>query len=335
MEPKICKECWIIYNKDFNKKIGGVAVRNLFSKMAYVVSDRYIGIFDLDNFSLPIRCIAEDLGFLRSYACFEVIEAKGLTLFHGDDHFDRLIKSMDLLRLVLPKGKGEMSHDIKNYFRKIVQDTLLYNHVKNNDNSLVRICVTGGHTSDGFSPDSPCSVYVFITPFKIKKVKKNEGIRIRRLDYSRDFFNVKTTNYCAAEAVMPYFNYLGFDDVLYSKNGCVLESSMANFFIVSYDNEGIPTIKTARSGILHGVTRKIVLRLAEKRGCVEEGVTTWDEVMQADEAFVTSTTKFVLPVTKIDNMILPVGNMTLELRKDFLRYRREYFKKHFVGIVER
>ncbi len=91
-------------------------------------------------------------------------------------------------------------------------------------------------------------------------------------------------------------------DVLYHEGSLVSEFSRSNIFIV--DNG---KIKTPGSGILHGITRGLVLNLASQEWNVEEGTLSLDDVLCAEEVFMTSTIKRILPVVRIDDHIIGQG----------------------------
>jgi branched-subunit amino acid aminotransferase/4-amino-4-deoxychorismate lyase len=83
---------------------------------------------------------------------------------------------------------------------------------------------------------------------------------------------------------------------LYVFNGKVLEAATSNFFVVK---EG--TLVTPKDGILFGITRKIVIDEAKKAGLeVEERDVTSLELREANEAFITSSFKDIVPIVKID-----------------------------------
>lgn len=89
-------------------------------------------------------------------------------------------------------------------------------------------------------------------------------------------------------------------DVLYHQQGEVSEFPRANFFIVTQDD----VVVTPKKNVLLGITRKKILELASKEFHVEEGVVTLNDIRTAKEAFMTSTTKRVLPVAQVDNIII-------------------------------
>jgi branched-chain amino acid aminotransferase len=94
-----------------------------------------------------------------------------------------------------------------------------------------------------------------------------------------------------------------FEAILLNSSGLVAEGASSNIFLVKNRRLVTPSLQT---GILDGVTRAVVLELAQKRGLpVEErDVAAW-ELLQAEEVFLTSTLKEVIPVVEIGGA--PVG----------------------------
>src|SRR4029079_13953382 len=82
------------------------------------------------------------------------------------------------------------------------------------------------------------------------------------------------------------------DDILYHQNGIVTECPRSNFFIVT----GEGRIITPSKNILKGVMRAKLIEVAATKFIVEEREITIDEIKTAKEAFITSTTKILLPV---------------------------------------
>ena len=98
----------------------------------------------------------------------------------------------------------------------------------------------------------------------------------------------------------------GVSDAWFVENGFVNEGTSNNAFIVTVDG----TIVTRHLGteILHGITRKSVMALvAQENLKIAERPFTAQEAYEAREAFVTSASAFVMPVTKIDGHILGNG----------------------------
>ena len=91
-------------------------------------------------------------------------------------------------------------------------------------------------------------------------------------------------------------------DVLYCKDNIVSEFPRCNFFIVRQDD----SILTPSSNVLKGITRKNLLSLKEKYN-IEEATITLDDVYNAREAFLTSTTKRIIPIVTINEKTMGDG----------------------------
>lgn len=95
------------------------------------------------------------------------------------------------------------------------------------------------------------------------------------------------------------------ETILYNSNNELTEASACNAFIVK---DGVVITPPLDSQLLPGITRHIVLDILRKDGAIkfEERVVTMDEVNNADEVWITSSSKEIAPVTQIDGV--PVGD---------------------------
>ncbi len=117
------------------------------------------------------------------------------------------------------------------------------------------------------------------------------------------------------------------DEVLYTYQGNVLEFPRSNVFVVTEKN----VVVTPNENVLKGITRKKVLELARKEFQVEERQVTVNELLQAKEVFLTSRTKRVLPVLKIEDKIIgdgKVGPISRQLHSNFMDLEESYIKDH-------
>jgi branched-chain amino acid aminotransferase len=106
------------------------------------------------------------------------------------------------------------------------------------------------------------------------------------------------------------------ESIMTNNNRELLEGLTSNFFAIR-KNE----VLTAGTGILRGITRKLVLEEAELAGIkIDLHPVKIDELYELDEAFITSTSRGVMPVIKIDNVKIgngKPGNLTKKLTKLF------------------
>ncbi len=138
-------------------------------------------------------------------------------------------------------------------------------------------------------------------------------IRWRRRD-------IKTVGLLAPCMAKMEAKKVGADDAWMVENGFITEGTSNNAYIVTTD--GTLITRQLGSEILHGITRRAVLKLATESGIViEERPFSVEEALAASEAFITSATTFVMPVTSIDGHKIGGGNpgeLTLRLRQLYI-----------------
>jgi D-alanine transaminase len=139
-----------------------------------------------------------------------------------------------------------------------------------------------------------------------------DDIRWKRRD-------IKTVQLLAPSLAKQAAIEAGSDDAWLVEDGHVTEGTSNNAYIVK---GGKIITRPLSNDILHGITRKAILKLAVRDGVeLEERAFTVAEALEADEAFVTSATTFVMPVVKIDGKLIGNGNpgsVTLRLRDLYL-----------------
>lgn len=229
-----------------------------------------------------------DLGFIRGYGIFDFFRSVNYQPLFLDSYLDRFIGSAEKTFLPLPYSREELKSIVKKLTDK-----------NDMEQGGFRMLLSGGLSENHFSP---AEGKLFIFPETLlfpSEEKYNKGIKLLGLDYVRPLADIKTTNYALPVWDSIRWKKEGAEDVLYHKNGIVSESSRSNFFIVK---DG--TVITPDKDILLGITRKHVLKLIDK---VEIRPVTLEESLAADEAFITSTTKILLPVTQIDDHLIGNG----------------------------
>lgn len=233
---------------------------------------------------------SNDLGVLRGYGMFDYFRTYNGIPFRWDDYWKRFENSAKLLKLPLPVNQEEAA--------KILADL----HALSGEAEVAfRFVLTGGYAPD--------SVHVVEPNFLIRTEALPQdnpagllkGIKVLPYPYVRDLPEIKTTNYVHMVLMADALKEQGAADLLFHKDGEVSELTRSNFFIFRGD-----TLITSDSNILNGITRKVVLELAAEHFNVEVRPLAYSELETADEAFTTSSTKWVMPIVQIgDN---PVGD---------------------------
>lgn len=242
-----------------------------------------------------------DLAVQRGYGIFDFLKTKDFIPIFLDLHLDRFFNSARHMRLPVEKTKEEL--------QSIIAGLITKNKVAD---AGIRLTLTGGNSEDGYQiaqPNLIISQHLFQSP---TKEQFRKGIQLVTYAHQRQLPHVKTTDYLMAIWLQPFIKEQGADDVLYHHQNSITECPRANFFIVTQHDK----IITPACHILKGINRDTLLRAAKDKFEVEEREITIEEALKAKEAFITSTTKNILPVTGINGKKIGkgiAGNRTSEL----------------------
>ncbi|MGV3540400.1 MAG: aminotransferase class IV [Rufibacter sp.] len=247
-----------------------------------------------------------DLAIQRGYGIFDFFKVQhGQPLFL-DDYLNRFYSSALLMGLPVPYSEEEL----KEFLFKLIQMNGL-------PDAGVKMILTGGYSENGYDPGEP-NLLLFQQPLTMpSEAQVATGIKVITHEYVRELAVAKTINYIVGIKLIQQVKAKGAHDVLYHHQGMVTEFPRSNFFLVTQDN----TLVTPAREVLKGVTRKNVLELAGKKYNVQETDVTLQDIAQAKEAFMTSTTKRILPIVEVDGQ--PVGDgkpgaVTLDLLQDLI-----------------
>ena len=248
-----------------------------------------------------------DTAVLRAYSVFESLRTYDRRPFHLDEHLTRLYRSAQLIDLDIPYSREQVT--------TIVREVIERNAYKH---ATIRIFVTGGETEDSILPSGQPALIVLITPLGERDMQRfANGSRVITTHLQRIMPEAKTNNYVAAVRALKEAARRNASDALFvNEHDHVLEATRSNFFIFRGD-----TLVTPRQGILIGVTRNVVLDLARSRFPIEERPILLDELAQAGEAFITSSSREILPVVQIDDLLIGNGKPgphTYELEQLFI-----------------
>lgn len=233
-----------------------------------------------------------DLSIQRGYGIFDFFRVAGGQPLFLDDHLERFFSSAREMRLPVRLQREEL----KNVIHLLIQKSAATHFG-------IRLTLTGGFSPDGYQISEP---NLIVTPHPLSLPTEEQqvtGIRLITYPHRRQLPHVKTIDYLMAIYLQPHIKASGADDVLYQINGVISECPRANFFIVTQEG----TVATPIENILHGITRRKVWECARRHFAVEERDVTVAEIKEAKEAFITSSTKRVLPVTAVDGITIGDG----------------------------
>lgn len=242
-----------------------------------------------------------DHGFLYGEGVYETLRTYRRKPFLFAAHMARLRRSAGMIALAVPLSDDAMAAEVQKTIEACPAPDL-----------YIRILLTRGVGELTYNPKAtPKPTLVIITkPLPgFPRSNYTDGIKVATVGVRRnhpDALNpqIKSNNLLNnAMAAQEAFR-LGADEALMRNHaGFIVECSQSNFFVVT---KGVIVTPPLSEGLLPGITREFVIRLAGDLAIrVEERPLLPVEAQNADEAFITGTTREITPVTKIDDA--PVG----------------------------
>ncbi|EFM10860.1 aminotransferase class IV [Paenibacillus curdlanolyticus YK9] len=265
-----------------------------------------------------------DHGFLYGMGLFETFRTYGGRPHLLDAHLQRLREGCEALRIRYSPDPSQ----IESWLVAVMKANEL-------TDAYVRLTVSAGDGGLGLpagdyeqpnvwllvKPLPPTAPQLYETGRELRLLRtiRNtpEGdIRLKSLHYMNNIIAKQELQLSGASP--------GAEGLLLSKEGWLTEGIVSNLFFV---RNGIICTPSLLTGILPGVTRAHVLTLAEQAGFViEEGLYRWDELLDADEVWVTNSIQELVPVTSLADgagNCAPIGDGTAGpvLRKLLKLYR--------------
>ncbi len=244
-----------------------------------------------------------DHGLLYGDGIFEGIRAYNGRVFKLKEHIDRLFYSAKAILLEIP-----LSHAV---IMKAVVDTCRENQIHD---GYIRLVVTRGIGTLGLNPNRCKNPAVIVIADKIQLYPPElyqKGMEIITVPTVRNLHSalnpaIKSLNYLNNILAKIEANNAGCEEaVMLNAEGFVAECTGDNLFIVKAGRVLTPPLA---AGALYGITRQVVLELAEQNGFKtgEPNLTRYD-LFNADECFLTGSGAELVPVTKIDGRTIGTG----------------------------
>lgn len=261
-----------------------------------------------------------DRGFLMADGVYEVVSVLDGKLIDFEGHMVRLKRSLSELSITNPLSDDD--------YLAAHRELVAQNDITD---GLVYLQVTRGKPGDrdfAYPPEGTVPTVVMFTQAKPGladapaaktgwKIVSVEDLRWGRRD-------IKTVQLLYPSMAKMEAKARGADDAWMVEDGRVTEGTSNNAYIVK---GGTIITRELSHDILHGITRAAVLRFArEAQMQVEERAFTIAEAQEADEAFVTSASAFVMPVVEIDGAKIgsgAVGPVATRLREIYLEESRK------------
>lgn len=252
-------------------------------------------VFLNDGFVLQQQAALQvsDLAIQRGYGVFDFFRTANYRPLYIDDYLQRFTHSAQQLGLTIPYSATQI--------KQLVGELIAKN---GQPDAGIKLLLTGGYSEDCYTPQA-ANFLILQQSIELPTAEKFErGIKIFLHEYQRDLPQVKSINYLTGIYLRNRMLQLGADDVLYHFKQNILEFPRANVFIVTPDQ----TLATPGEGVLLGITRCKVLELAAAEYTTATSNLSLNDLQQAAEIFLTSTTKRIMPVVQVDGK--PVGDGT-------------------------
>ncbi|MGQ7870204.1 aminotransferase class IV [Sunxiuqinia sp. sy24] len=262
----------------------------------------------LAEISIPIT----SLSINRGYGAFEFLEVIQGKPFYGDRHVTRFLKTMRLLKI---------KTDFDEHLVEVIAELIERNQLKNGFIKLFAL----PHEA-AFKESYKAALYVFPTQMPDYPTSfYTDGVRLVLKPFDRFLPEAKSTNYLAGQYWMNEQTDPRVVDVLFHNGKTVQETSRGNLFAVK---EG--KVITPAENVLEGVTRGLVLEILKAQQIpYAEAELPLTDLLTANEVFLSSTTKHIMPVTTLDaNPVadgIP-GPITQQVMEAFLLLKQQYGK---------
>jgi branched-chain amino acid aminotransferase len=258
-----------------------------------------------------------DHGFLFGEGVYEVMRTYRQRPFLYEPHMRRLRASADRIHLAIPTSDAEIGERIRATIAAAELPGEAY----------VRLLVTrgvGDIVYDVAACPSPTGVVIVTPHTELPAAADEQGSTIALVSVVRNHPStvnpiIKSNNLLNnALAMQEAYSRGAMEALMKNHRGELCECASSNIFLVAAGEVRTPPIE---AGILAGVTRAFVMELAAKSGTrAVEAVLHEDDIATADEMFLTSTTREIVPVVRVDDRVIGTGKpgpVTQRLRAAF------------------
>ena len=247
-----------------------------------------------------------DHGFLYGYGLFETMRAYHGTIFLLERHLKRLLNSAAVIGLSSELAEIDLG--------KACTDTLMANGLQD---ARLRLTVSRGEVDSFSGSGTSVAPTVLVTARSYQALPAqiyNRGFRVGASSFRRysqsPLSRLKSANYLLSVLAKKEAEAAGLDEsLLLNERGLITEGSISNVFFVAHSGLVTPPVE---SGILPGITREVVMELADALGInVTEGEVRLEDLGQFDEAFLTNSVMEIMPLVEVrDNAgeVITIGS---------------------------
>jgi branched-chain amino acid aminotransferase len=251
-----------------------------------------------------------DRGFLYGDSIYEVLRVFAGRPFMMAEHLQRLAASAAGLAMAIPP-LGEIERAVHECLAAAAEPE-----------AYVRIMITRGAGEIGLDPqlaDAPRLIVIVRRVHPPGPEVYRDGVDVAIVGRSRVDPAVKSGNYLVSVMAVAEARRRGAHEAILSDHvGRIVEGGSSNFFLVRGRRLCTPPLS---AGILEGITRRAVIALCRADGIAVDEVPLWPiDLVRADGAFLTSSVRGVVPVTRIDGQPLAQGTVPALVRRVMALY---------------
>lgn len=252
-----------------------------------------------------------DHGFLFGEGVYEVVRTYNRRPFLLAEHLKRLRTSAQMIALPLPMDDAAIAQAIDDTVAAWTQGP---GAAEPSVDLYVRLLLTRGIGDGSYNPaGSPRPSFVII----VKRLTPppsaayEEGVKVSLVSVVRNHPGsvnplIKSNNLLNnALAMQEALKRGAFEAVLRNYRGDIAECSQSNLFVVK---KGVARTPRLAEGLLAGITRGFIMDVAVEAGVPTEDAVLLDEdLFSADEMFLTSTTREIVPIVRVDDRVIATG----------------------------
>ena len=262
-----------------------------------------------------------DHGFLYGNGLFETMRAYKKRVFRIEHHLQRLFFSLEYLKFPIPFTFGSV--------KEAIDKTIEANGF---EDAYIRLNVSRGEGATVPDPTT-CKTpnlivitreYVSYSPALYQKGYRGKVVSVKTSPFSPSA-NMKTLNFLNHIIAKMEAKESGFNEgIIVNTEGFIAEGTVSNIFMVKGSSLSTPA---KEMGLLPGITRQAVLEIAESKHMqAEEGKITLNELLEADEVFLTNSLVEIMPLVEVDGR--PVGKGTPgPMTQELMVFYKELVKK--------
>jgi branched-chain amino acid aminotransferase len=268
----------------------------------------------------PLLMTPGQVGLLNGWGVFSTFRVIDGVLFAFERHFERMRKDANLFNVPFFTDPEELSQPL----HRLVAANEAWN-------ATLRVAVVRnrGGMFETPNPKADFDLVAFTVPLRDWGTGAKLGVVPQARHAANEFSGTKILSWSQNLTWVERATKAGFDEVvLLNEHGQVSECTSANLFFVFGDRVFTPPVKS--SGCLPGVTRAVLLEKITVPGvAIAEKEISFNELAEADEILMTSSTREVLPVVEIEGVAVKGGfRIGQQLRSALNLYMKKYAEEH-------